>query len=116
MRSLRSVLGCALGMAAFAVTAAGQPANEYYRGKEVSILVGYAAGGGYDTFARTVAQVVGRHLPGNPTVIVQNMPGADGLAVANYMAQRAPRDGTVIALTNRELVTAPLLGLSLIHI
>ena len=110
MRSLRSVLGCVLGITTFAVAAAGQPANEYYRGKEVSILVGYAAGGGYDTFARAVAQVVGRYLPGSPTVIVQNMPGADGLAVANYMAQRAPRDGTVIALTNRELVTAPLLG------
>jgi tripartite-type tricarboxylate transporter receptor subunit TctC len=109
MRSFQFVL-CAVQMGVVALTAAAEPSNEYYHGKEVSILVGYAAGGGYDTFARAAAQVIGRYLPGNPTVIVRNMPGADGLAVANHMAQRTARDGTVIALTNRELVTAPFVG------
>ena len=108
---IRSVLICLFAMAGYSATTVAQPADEYYRGKEVRILVGYATGGGYDTYARAVAQVLGRHLPGNPTVIVQNMPGADGLAVANHMAKRAARDGTVIALTNRGLAVAPILGL-----
>lgn len=111
MTRLRFILTCLLGMVAFSATTAAQPGDEYYRGKEVRILVGYASGGGYDTYARAVSQVLGRHLPGNPTVIVQNMPGADGLALANHMAQRAARDGTIIALTNRNLAVAPLLGL-----
>lgn len=93
------------------ITAASAQTREYYRGKEVRILVGYAVGGGYDTYARAVAPILGRHLPGSPSVIVQNMPGGDGLAVANHMARVAPRDGTVIALTNRNFAVAPLLGI-----
>lgn len=111
MRHLRFALSWVLCMVGFSTMTAAQSANEYYRGKEVRILVGYATGGGYDTYARAISQVLGRHLPGKPTVIVQNMPGADGLAVANHMARVAARDGTVIALTNRNLAVAPLLGL-----
>lgn len=96
-------------LAAPLATAASTP-EEYYRGKEVSILVCYASGGGYDAYARAVALVLGRYLPGSPSVIVRNMPGADGLAVVNYMAQRAPKDGTVVALASRNLAVAPLLG------
>jgi tripartite-type tricarboxylate transporter receptor subunit TctC len=110
MKRLRCVLRWASTIAAVVVAGATARAEEYYRGKEVDILVGYASGGGYDTYARAVAQVLGRHLPGNPSVIVRNMPGADGLAVVNYMAQRAPRDGTVIALAARNLAVAPMLG------
>jgi tripartite-type tricarboxylate transporter receptor subunit TctC len=86
-------------------------AQENRAGKELRVIVGYAAGGGYDAYARVVAQVLGRYLPGHPTVVVQNMPGGDGLAVANYMARVAPRDGSVIALTNRNFAVAPLLGM-----
>ena len=89
----------------------GHAQQDLFRGKEIRILVGYASGGGYDGYARTVAQHLGRHIPGAPTVIVQNMPGADGLAVANHMGQRAANDGSVIALTNRNLAVAPLLGI-----
>jgi len=74
-------------------------------------MVGYAPGGGYDTYARIVAQFLGKHIPGNPTIVVQNMPGADGLSLTNHMYVRAPKDGTVIALTNRNLAVAPALGL-----
>jgi tripartite-type tricarboxylate transporter receptor subunit TctC len=88
-----------------------EAASDFYQGKSIQLLVGYAVGGGYDTYGRAVAQVLGRHLPGNPSVIVQNMPGADGLILANYMAQRAPHDGTAIAITNRSLAVSPLLGL-----
>ena len=78
-----------------------------FKGKEIRILVGYSAGGGYDIYARTVARYLGNHIPGNPTVIVQNMPGADGLKLANYLYVQAPKDGTVIALTNRNVAVAP---------
>lgn len=79
--------------------------------KEVRILVGYASGGGYDAYARIVAQHLGRHLQDSPTIVVQNMPGADGLTVTNYMFTRVPKDGSVIALTNRNIAVAPTLGL-----
>lgn len=88
-----------------------QSMTPYYRGKELRIVVGYAAGGGYDTYARVIASTISKHIPGQPAVIVQNMPGADGLTAANYMARLAPRDGSAIAVTNRNLPVAPLLGL-----
>ena len=96
---------------ALATATVASAQQDHYRGKEFRILVGYASGGGYDSYARVVAQHLGQHIPGAPTVIVQNMPGADGLALANHMAQRAPSDGSVIALTNRNLAVAPILGL-----
>ena len=79
--------------------------------QELRIVVGYAAGGGYDAYARVVARFLGQHLSGRPAVVVQNMPGGDGLAAANYMSQIAPKDGSVIGLTNRNFAVAPLLGI-----
>ena len=79
--------------------------------QELRIVVGYAAGGGYDAYARVVARFLGQHLSGRPAVVVQNMPGGDGLAAANYMSQIAPKDGFVIGLTNRNFAVAPLLGI-----
>lgn len=62
-----------------------QSAGDAFKGKELRILVGYDVGGGYDIYARTVAQHLARFIPGSPAIVVQNMPGADGLKVANYM-------------------------------
>lgn len=81
------------------------------KSKEIRLLVGYATGGGYDTYARIVAQHLGKHIAGNPTIVVQNMPGADGLTVANHVYARAAKDGSTIALTNRNMAVAPALGL-----
>ena len=77
--------------------------------KEMRILIGSGVGGGYDAYARVAAQFIGKHLPGNPSVVVQNVPGAGGLKLANYMAQLAPRDGAEIAITNRNLIAAKML-------
>lgn len=88
-----------------------QSGGDAFKGKELRILVGYDVGGGYDIYARTVANHLARFIPGSPTVVVQNMPGADGLKVADYMYLQAPKDGTVIALTNRNIAVAPILGL-----
>ena len=109
-RARRLFLAFAAVALVASLPAAAQPAASF-RAKEVRILVGYAAGGGYDIYARAVAQHLGRHLPGNPAVIVQNMPGADGLSVANSLYSQAPKDGSVIALTNRNVAVVPILGL-----
>src|SRR5512146_3069964 len=69
-------------------------ADGFYRGRTVSIIVGSGAGGGFDTTARLVARHIGRHIPGNPTVIVVNMPGGGGLVAANHVFSAAPKDGT----------------------
>jgi uncharacterized protein GlcG (DUF336 family)/tripartite-type tricarboxylate transporter receptor subunit TctC len=73
-----------------------------YQGKTITILVGSAPGGGYDGDARTVARHLGRHVPGTPSIVVQNMPGARGLAAANYLYNLAKRDGTVMGILERE--------------
>src|SRR5207302_5787950 len=70
--------------------------EEFYRGKKVSFLIGEAVGGGYDSYSRLLVNYLGRHIPGNPIVIPQNMPGAAGLSAANHLYVLAPKDGTVI--------------------
>ena len=75
---------------------------DFYQGKTITILVGSSPGGGYDGDARMVARHLGRHIPGTPTIIVQNMPGARGLAAANNLYNLAKRDGTVMGILERE--------------
>lgn len=81
---------------------------EFYRGRQITLLVGYGPGGGYDITARLVARYLGKYLPGQPDVVVQNMPGAGSMRAANYSYVNAPKDGTTIALIARDM---PLLGL-----
>ena len=83
---------------------------DFYRGKTVQVLVGFGPGGGYDLYARTLARYMGRHIPGNPTMVPQNMPGAGGVKVMNYLYDVARKDGTVIATFARGLAVEPLLG------
>jgi tripartite-type tricarboxylate transporter receptor subunit TctC len=90
-------------------TAADAVAN-FYKGKTVQVLVGFGPGGGYDLYARTLARYMGRHIPGNPTLVPQNMPGAGGVKAMNYLYNVARKDGTVIGTFARGLVIEPLLG------
>jgi tripartite-type tricarboxylate transporter receptor subunit TctC len=78
----------------------------------VTIIVGYGAGGGFDGAARLLAAHAGKYLPGSPTILVQNMPGAGGIKAANYLANVAPGDGSVIAIFSQQLVLDQLLGVS----
>jgi tripartite-type tricarboxylate transporter receptor subunit TctC len=94
-KSLKSALAAALVLSSTAVAGA-QPVEQFYRGKTVTITVGSAVGGGYDAYARLVARHLGRHIPGNPTIVVQNMPGAGSNRAAGYVAMQAPKDGTAI--------------------
>src|SRR4051812_10970843 len=84
-----------LSLAAFPASAADATAN-FYKGRTVQVLIGFSAGGGYDIYARTLARYMGKHIPGNPTMVPQNMPGAGTLKVANYIYNVAAKDGTVI--------------------
>ena len=77
-------------------------AADFYRGKTVTVQIGYAPGGGYDVYARQLARFYGRFLPGEPTVTTQNVPGAGSLKLANAIYSVAPRDGTVIGAICRE--------------
>jgi tripartite-type tricarboxylate transporter receptor subunit TctC len=97
-------------LAAIALLASPCRANdgEFYKGKQITVIVSSAAGGAYDAYARLLAQVLGNHLAGHPSILVQNMPGASGLKTANYMDKTAARDGTVIAGTHSSVPSAPL--------
>ncbi|MGE0747353.1 MAG: Bug family tripartite tricarboxylate transporter substrate binding protein, partial [Rhodospirillales bacterium] len=89
--------------AAFAVPAQGQTPAEFFAGKTITLVVGYTAGGSYDFYARFLAEFLPRHLPGKPTIIVQNRPGAGSRNAANHVYAAAAKDGTVIGLTNNML-------------
>jgi tripartite-type tricarboxylate transporter receptor subunit TctC len=73
------------------------PVSDFYKGKELRLIISSTVGGGYDIYARTIARHLGRHIPGNPTIVPQNMPGAGGIAAANHIYAVAPKDGTVFA-------------------
>ena len=88
---------------------AAAPAD-FYKGKVVQVVVGFTAGGGYDLYARVLAQHMGKHIPGNPTLIPQNMPGAGSVKAANYLYNVAPKDGTVFGIFDRGLPMERLLG------
>ena len=102
-----------LGMLLCATLAVPAGAQEdvaaFYRGKQLRLVVGTGPGGGYDLFARAVARHIGNHIPGNPTVIVQNQAAAGGLVMVNQLYSLGPRDGTVIAAPINGIPTAPLL-------
>jgi tripartite-type tricarboxylate transporter receptor subunit TctC len=90
--------------------ASAQTPAEFYKGKTIDLYIAYSAGGGYDLYARMVARHLGRHIPGNPTIVPKNMEGAGGLRLANWLYQAAPRDGTVIGATSRNIAFEPLIG------
>ena len=81
---------------------------EFYRGRTVTLVVSSNAAGGYDTFARAVARYIGKHIPGNPTVIVRNMPGAGGMTATNFLYNNADKDGSVIGLVQNNTPFEPL--------
>ena len=94
----------------FLIVVAKAPADEFYKGKTVTFVVGFAAGGGFDTYTRLIARHFGKHIPGNPTVVVENRTGAGSLVAANYVYNQAPRDGTVIGNWIGPLVLQQVLG------
>ena len=100
--------------AAFVALAIGAPeaqsATSFYEGKSIRIIVGGSAGGGYDTYSRVIARHMGKHIPGNPTPVVENMPGAGTLISANYVYKVAKPDGLTIGHFIGGLILQQLLG------
>jgi tripartite-type tricarboxylate transporter receptor subunit TctC len=94
----------------FLTPAHADTVSDFYKDKPVSLIVSSSAGGGYDTLARTVARFLGRHLPGNPSVLVRNMAGANGVAAANFLYNAAEKDGSQIGLLQNNTPFEPLLG------
>jgi tripartite-type tricarboxylate transporter receptor subunit TctC len=107
--AVASVVAAAVAIGSASAIAA-DAAAQFYRGKTVQVLVGFSPGGGYDLYARTLARYLGKHIPGNPTVITQNMPGAGSMKVMNYLYTAARKDGTYIGTFARGMVFEPLLG------
>src|SRR4029079_18119607 len=87
-----------------------QTVEDFYKGKTLQIQVGFGVGGSYDTYARVLAEHIGRHIPGNPKTVVMNMEGAGSLRLANWLYNVAPKDGTVLGTTSRAAPFAPLIG------
>ena len=108
----RLLAGAFLGTLIFTGTSARADAvADFYHGKQVTITVGSAAGGGYDAYARLVQRHFGRHIPGEPSVVVQNMPGAGSLNMVNHVANVAPRDGTIVGAPQTGVAFEPVFKL-----
>ena len=102
-----------IGLCAVALSIAAHGAacaDEFFKGKEITLYTGSPPGGPYDTYTRLVGRHLGAHIPGNPNVVVQNMVGASGRRMIGYLYNLAPRDGTAIAAAERAVALAPLLG------
>jgi tripartite-type tricarboxylate transporter receptor subunit TctC len=93
-----------------AAAARADEVADFYRGKQITLYVGFSPGGGYDAYARLLARHLGKYIPGKPLVVVQNLPGAGSLRAANYIYSVAPKDGTAFGLFARDMVQIALLG------
>src|SRR5580693_10449498 len=109
-RRRRGVSAVAVFAALAIFAAAPARADEFYAGKTIELLIGFSSGGGYDLYGRTLARYLGRHIPGNPQVLPQNMPGAGSLKLVNYLYNVAPKDGTAIGIFAPGIIVEPLLG------
>ncbi len=107
---VRATVAAAALAAVPATMAWAQSPAEFYKGKNVDLMVGYSAGGGYDVYARMIARYIGKHIPGNPTVVVKNLDGAGSLRLANALYNQLPKDGTVFGTVARGAAFDPLLG------
>ena len=108
LSTLVTTFGMVAGLAI--MPASAQSPADFYKGKTVTVYVGYSPGGGYDTYARTVARHIGKHIPGQPTVIVKNRPGAGSMLLTNEIYNVLPKDGSIIGIVGRGMPTEPLFG------
>jgi tripartite-type tricarboxylate transporter receptor subunit TctC len=106
----RSAFAVSCLAALVAAPATVQAADNFYAGKSIEIWIGAAVGGGYDVNARLVGRHMPKYIPGKPTILPKNMPGAGSLRAANMLYAAAPKDGTVLGAPSRSVITMPLLG------
>lgn len=110
-RYLAATALCVTALSATASSVRAEDVSSFYKGKTINLIIGFSPGGGYDLYARVLAKHISRHLPGNPTIVPQNMPGAGTLRAAMYIYSVAPKDGTVIGTFSRSMPLAPLMKL-----
>jgi tripartite-type tricarboxylate transporter receptor subunit TctC len=106
-----SILGVLALFALPSLSATAQTPEDFFRGKDITLYIGTAPGGGYDNFGRLVSRHISKHIPGNPTLVPVNMEGAGSLKLANWLYNAAPRDGTALAALNRGTAFEPLIGM-----
>ncbi len=99
----------------FAGAASAQSVGDFYKGKTINVLIGVGVGGEYDLHARLIARYIGKHIPGNPTLVPQNMLGAGGAKMASYLADVAPKDGTNIGMIANNFPAMQAAGVELIR-
>jgi len=110
-RAVASVaLALIMGIASTAAASAANDVAQFYGGKRIRIIAGAGVGGGYDTYARMLGRHLADHIPGHPTVTVEDMPGAGGIVAANFLANAAVKDGTVIGALQRETALVQIMG------
>ena len=100
----------AAALAASPAIAKADSAADFYKGRSISLVIGYSVGGGYDAYARLLARFIGKHIGGEPSIVPQQMTGAGSLRAANYIFSVAPKDGSVLGTFSRSMGIAPLLG------
>jgi tripartite-type tricarboxylate transporter receptor subunit TctC len=105
-----SVLAAALAALLSAAPASAQSVESFYSGKSITLAIGFTPGGGYDLYGRLVARHLGKHIPGKPNIVPQNMPGAGSMRAAQHLFSVAPKDGTAIATFGRQMGITPLLN------
>jgi tripartite-type tricarboxylate transporter receptor subunit TctC len=110
MKTSTAILGAVAATALFGTSAHAESVADFYKAHPITISVGFSAGGGYDLAARTVGRYMGAFVPGNPNIIIQNMPGAGSLKSINYIYNVAPKDGSQLAVFSRGIAVEPLLG------
>jgi tripartite-type tricarboxylate transporter receptor subunit TctC len=112
MRSKHAIVAAAaLGLGLAASTVRADPVAEFYKGKQIFWILSAGAGGGYASYANAFAPFFSAHIPGNPRIVVQNMPGAGGIRAMNHLFAVAPKDGTVMGLVHSSVPFAPLYGI-----
>src|SRR5215475_9824928 len=105
---LRCVVVLAMALAACCASARADAVSDFYKGKELRLVISTTVGTGYDAYARAVGRHLGRHLPANPSIVPQNMPGAGGITMANHIYAVAPKDGTVFGMIQNTVPFEPL--------
>jgi tripartite-type tricarboxylate transporter receptor subunit TctC len=106
----RCLPALALTFAAFVSPAKADSVEDFYKGRNITVLIGYSPGGSYDSAGRVLARYMGRYIPGNPTFVPQNMPGAGTLNLVNYLYNVSPKDGTAFGIFARGMAMEPLIG------
>jgi tripartite-type tricarboxylate transporter receptor subunit TctC len=109
MRIKHMAFAAAVGSFCISCPAHAQSVEDFYRGKTVNLIIGYSVGGGYDLYGRLVSRHIGKHIPGRPAIVPQNMTGAGSLRAAQYIYSVAPKDGTTFGTFGRTIATTPLL-------